>query len=50
MSDKMNETVKFEATKETPTEPREILISVFNSLEEKGYISYQSNYRVHLIR
>lgn len=37
MNNKMNETVKFEATKETLTEPREILISVFNSLEEKGY-------------
>jgi len=34
---KMNETVKFEATKENPTEPREILLSVFKSLEEKGY-------------
>ncbi len=33
----MNETMKFEATKETPVEPREILFSVFDSLEEKGY-------------
>lgn len=37
MSDKMNETMKFEAAKETPVEPREILLSVFDSLEQKGY-------------
>ncbi len=37
MSDKMNETMKFEATNEPPIEPREILLSVFDSLEEKGY-------------
>ncbi|MDX9917475.1 MAG: IreB family regulatory phosphoprotein [Gudongella sp.] len=37
MDDRMNETVKFEAAKDVVTEPREILISVFNSLEEKGY-------------
>jgi Uncharacterized protein conserved in bacteria len=34
---KLNETVKFEATKDNPIEPREILMSVFKSLEEKGY-------------
>jgi uncharacterized protein (UPF0297 family) len=37
MSDKLNETTKFEAVKDTPIEPREILLSVFDSLEEKGY-------------
>jgi|SRR5690554_4456220 uncharacterized protein (UPF0297 family) len=37
VDEKMNETMKFEAAKETPAEPREILFSVFDSLEEKGY-------------
>lgn len=37
MNDKMNETMKFEAMKETPVEPGKILKSVFESLEEKGY-------------
>lgn len=37
MDDKINETMMFEAAKDTPTEPREILLSVSVSLEEKGY-------------
>lgn len=37
MSNNFNETMKFEAPRENQIEPREILISVFNALEEKGY-------------
>lgn len=37
MSNDFNETMKFEPPRENQIEPREILISVFNALEEKGY-------------
>ena len=36
VDEKMNETMKFEAAKETPAEPREILFSVFDSLLHDG--------------
>lgn len=37
MSNNFNETMKFEPPRDNQIEPKEILISVFNALEEKGY-------------
>lgn len=37
MNDKLNETMKFEATKDKPDSVNEIIFSVFESLQEKGY-------------
>lgn len=37
MSNNFNETMKFEPPRENQIEPREILMSVYNALEQKGY-------------
>ena len=37
MNERFNETMKFEPPKETRVEPDEVLLSVYNSLKEKGY-------------
>ena len=37
MNEEFSETMKFEAPKETPVEPKEVLFSVYASLVEKGY-------------
>lgn len=39
MNDKFNETMKFEAPKDKVSSANEIIFSVFESLEEKGYNS-----------
>lgn len=33
----ISKTVKFRVEKEKPMEPRELILSVYNSLKEKGY-------------
>lgn len=37
MTNKFDETMKFEPPVDKPVEPKEILVSVFASLKEKGY-------------
>ena len=37
MNSKINETMKFEAPKDNINSAKDILLSVFSSLEEKGY-------------
>ncbi|GFN36021.1 IreB family regulatory phosphoprotein [Tepidimicrobium xylanilyticum] len=37
MSNNFNETMKFEAPKENINEARDIIITVYNALREKGY-------------
>ncbi len=37
MNNKFNETMKFESPKDNIKSAREIILSVFSSLEEKGY-------------
>lgn len=37
MNNKINETMKFQAQKDTVSSAKEIILSVFESLEEKGY-------------
>ena len=37
MNNKMNETMKFEPPKDNINSAKEIILSVFESLEEKGY-------------
>ena len=37
MSNNFNETMKFEPPRDNKIEPKEILMSVYNALEEKGY-------------
>ena len=37
MNENFSETMKFEAPKENPVEPKEVLFSVYTSLIEKGY-------------
>lgn len=37
MNEEFSETMKFEAPKENPVEPKEVLFSVYASLVEKGY-------------
>lgn len=37
MNNKFNETMKFESPKDNANEVREIILTVFNALEEKGY-------------
>lgn len=37
MNEEFSETMKFEAPKENPIEPKEVLFSVYASLVEKGY-------------
>ena len=37
MNDKFNETMKFEPPKDNINSAKEIILSVFESLEEKGY-------------
>lgn len=37
MNDNFDETMKFEPPREKQIEPREILLSVYKALEEKGY-------------
>lgn len=37
MNENFNETMKFEAQKENPVDPKEVLFTVYASLKEKGY-------------
>lgn len=37
MNNKFNETMKFEAPKENVNEAKEIILTVYNALKEKGY-------------
>ncbi len=37
MNNRLNETMKFEPPKENINSAKEIILSVYNSLEEKGY-------------